>query len=184
MALAPRQPGSAIKPFVYLAAFESAQRRQTAIAWTPGTLLADIEEPFPDGANAPYVPTNYDEEEHGMVTVRTALANSYNIPAVRALRGGRVAGAPRSGRARGHHDAHAPGLRTQPGARGGRGAAVELTGAYAVLANGGSANAPVAIRQITDGAGETLCELGTTAPCQWARTRSRGSRRWTASMRS
>jgi membrane peptidoglycan carboxypeptidase len=88
MALAPRQPGSSIKPFVYLTAFEQPDLPPDQ-RWTPGTLIADIEEPFPDGVNPPYVPTNYDGQEHGMVTARTALASSYNIPAVRALDVGR-----------------------------------------------------------------------------------------------
>jgi membrane peptidoglycan carboxypeptidase len=77
MALAPRQPGSSIKPFVYLAAFEQPEKPANE-RWTPGTLIADIKKEFPDGANPPYIPTNYDLREHGMVTVRTALANSYN----------------------------------------------------------------------------------------------------------
>jgi membrane peptidoglycan carboxypeptidase len=75
MALAPRQPGSSTKPFVYLSNFESPGRNRNE-AWTPGTLVADIQRPFPDGANAPYVPTNYDGQERGMVTVRTALATA------------------------------------------------------------------------------------------------------------
>ncbi|MCB0162527.1 MAG: hypothetical protein KDD83_30525, partial [Caldilineaceae bacterium] len=84
MALAPRQPGSTIKPLVYLTTFRQ-EDRPLSERWTSGTLVADIEEQFPDGANPPYVPTDYDNKERGMVTVRTALANSLNIPAVRAL---------------------------------------------------------------------------------------------------
>ncbi|MEZ4673511.1 MAG: penicillin-binding transpeptidase domain-containing protein [Caldilineaceae bacterium] len=83
MALAPRQPGSTIKPLVYLTTFRQEDRPLTE-RWTSGTLVADIEEQFPDGANPPYVPTDYDNKERGMVTMRTALANSLNIPAVRA----------------------------------------------------------------------------------------------------
>jgi membrane peptidoglycan carboxypeptidase len=85
MALAPRQPGSSTKPFVYLSHLRicpTARRKQ----WTPGTLVADISSAFPDGANPPYVPVNYDGKEMGMVTVRTALANSRNIPAVARCR--------------------------------------------------------------------------------------------------
>ena len=89
MALAPRQPGSAIKPFVYLAAFEQPNR-PPAERWTPGTLVADIEEPFPDGANPPYVPTNYDGREHGMVTVRTRARQQLQHPCrTRHAAGGR-----------------------------------------------------------------------------------------------
>ena len=77
MALRPRQPGSSIKPFTYLAAFEQG--------WTPGTIIWDVPTEFPDGANPPYVPRNYDGRFHGPLTVRDSLANSYNIPAVKAL---------------------------------------------------------------------------------------------------
>lgn len=77
MAITPRQPGSSIKPVVYLAAFEKG--------WTPATLIMDVPVEYPDGAGGIYKPTNYDLKFHGPVTVRTALANSYNIPAVKAL---------------------------------------------------------------------------------------------------
>ncbi len=71
-----RQPGSAIKPFTYLAAFEKG--------WTPATTIADIPTQF-ESAAGPYTPKNYDLEFHGLVRARTALASSYNIPAVKAL---------------------------------------------------------------------------------------------------
>ncbi|MBN1954163.1 MAG: transglycosylase domain-containing protein [Anaerolineae bacterium] len=77
VALSERQPGSSIKPLTYLAAFEQG--------WTPSTLIWDIRTEFPDGANPAYVPRNYDDEFHGPVLLRYALANSYNIPAVKAL---------------------------------------------------------------------------------------------------
>ncbi len=77
MALAPRQPGSSIKPLVYLAAMEAG--------WTPATLIWDVATEFPDGANPPYVPKNFDDEFHGPILLREALGNSYNIPAVKAL---------------------------------------------------------------------------------------------------
>ncbi len=95
MALTPRQPGSSIKPFTYLAAFEmpplppeSMKTLSSPVlppgGWNPATLIPDIKTEFPD-PNGPYVPENYDRREHGLVTVRKALANSYNIPAVYTL---------------------------------------------------------------------------------------------------
>jgi penicillin-binding protein 1C len=82
MAISPRQPGSSIKPLTYVAAFEKG--------WTPSTLIWDVPTDFPPSGNAndtrpPYQPVNYDGRFHGPVTVRTALANSYNIPAVKTL---------------------------------------------------------------------------------------------------
>ena len=77
-----RQPGSSIKPFTYLAAFEKG--------WTPATLIWDVPSEFPPSGDPidprePYKPVNYDGRFHGPVTVRTALANSYNVPAVKTL---------------------------------------------------------------------------------------------------
>ncbi len=85
-ALAPRQPGSAIKPLTYAAAFDPARARQAGVApWTPATLIADVRTVFPTAEGQPYVPENYDQQFHGPVSARTALANSYNIPAVKTL---------------------------------------------------------------------------------------------------
>ena len=73
-ARAPRQPGSALKPFAYGLAL--AER------YTPATLLSDLEVYLatPSGA---YIPRNYDRRIHGPVRLRAALANSYNVPAVK-----------------------------------------------------------------------------------------------------
>ena len=68
-----RQPGSALKPFVYALALQQGKL-------TPATLLAD-EDTFFEGG---FRPRNYDETFHGLVSVRNALACSYNIPAVKA----------------------------------------------------------------------------------------------------
>lgn len=75
-AIALRQPGSAIKPFTYGTALEAG--------FSPATILADIPLHIPD-AGGDYVPENYDRHYHGPVRLRTALACSYNIPAVRTL---------------------------------------------------------------------------------------------------
>jgi len=76
---AARQPGSIFKPFVYLAAFE-AERRGTGL--TPASLLAD--EPLSVRAGGDnWEPRNMDGQFHGPVTVRRALEQSLNIPAVR-----------------------------------------------------------------------------------------------------
>ncbi|MFT3954078.1 MAG: penicillin-binding protein 1C [Piscinibacter sp.] len=74
--LARRQPGSTIKPFVYQLAFE---RRLL----TPASLLDDSPAQIATAAGL-YLPQNYDREFKGWVSVRTALGNSLNVPAVRA----------------------------------------------------------------------------------------------------
>ncbi|MCC9075857.1 PBP1A family penicillin-binding protein [Litorilinea aerophila] len=165
MALAPRQPGSAIKPFVYLAAFAQPDK-PLAERWTPGTLVADIEEAFPDGANPPYVPTNYDNREHGLVTVRTALANSYNIPAVRALQTVGLPNFLELARRLGITTLTRPDYGLSLALGGGEVPLLELTGAYAVLANSGYRVPPVAILRITDSEGRVLCEMNSDRPCQ------------------
>jgi 1A family penicillin-binding protein len=165
MALAPRQPGSTIKPLVYAMAFAKndvpAEER-----WTPGTLVADIKQEFPDGANPPYVPTNYDKKERGLVTVRSALGMSLNIPAVRAIQAigvpNFVAMAPRFGVTTLTRPDY--GLSLSLGA--GEIPLVEMTGAFAILANQGRRVPPVTILKITYSDGRVFCEQGTASPCQ------------------
>ena len=165
MALAPRQPGSSTKPFVYLSAFEMPEKPR-AEAWTPGTLVADIRGAFPDGANPPYVPENYDGREHGMVTVRTALANSYNIPAVRALEAATLPNYLELMRRLGVTTLTRPdyGLGISLGA--GEIPLIELTDAYAALANGGVRVPPVTILKISDAQGNVVCDQAGAQPCQ------------------
>lgn len=70
-----RQPGSAFKPIVYAAAVEK-------LDFTPATILTDAPIVFRDEENS-WKPQNFGEEFKGDVTVRTALVNSMNIPAVK-----------------------------------------------------------------------------------------------------
>jgi penicillin-binding protein 1A len=70
-----RQPGSAFKPIVYSAAVEK-------LDFTPATILTDAPIVFRDDESS-WKPQNYGEEFKGDVTVRTALINSMNIPAVK-----------------------------------------------------------------------------------------------------
>ncbi len=71
-----RQPGSSIKPLTYLLAFEKG--------YTPATVILDIPTQF-NTETGPYQPKNYDLAYHGPVRARTALASSFNIPAVKTL---------------------------------------------------------------------------------------------------
>lgn len=128
--LSRRQPGSTLKPFLYEMAFE--QR-----LLTPASLLHDAPVQLPTGAGL-YIPQNYDKRFKGWVSVRTALGNSLNVPAVRA---GAMLGP----------DALAQRLNRvglslkEPGAYYGPGLALgsaevtlnDLTNAYRALANGG-----------------------------------------------
>ncbi|HEY9505584.1 MAG TPA: penicillin-binding transpeptidase domain-containing protein, partial [Gemmatimonadales bacterium] len=73
MVVSPRQPGSALKPFLYALAFDRGA--------TPATVLPDIARVYQTGTG-PYRPRNYDRRFHGPVRAREALASSYNVPAV------------------------------------------------------------------------------------------------------
>ncbi len=74
MAISPRQTGSAFKPIVYAAGFEQG-------AITPATILLDTPTTF----GKDYRPADYDGKSRGPVTVRRALANSLNVPAVSVM---------------------------------------------------------------------------------------------------
>lgn len=69
-----RQPGSSFKPFSYATLFKKSN-------WGPGSTMYDVKTDFGGGYN----PSNYDNKQHGIVSVRTSLQNSYNIPAVKSL---------------------------------------------------------------------------------------------------
>ncbi len=89
-ALALRQPGSAIKPFTYAAALDPSWSEQAGVQpLTPASIIPDLPSTFyvedEMGGRLPYSPVNYDRLFHGPVSVRTALSNSYNIPAVKTL---------------------------------------------------------------------------------------------------
>lgn len=75
--ISPRQPGSSIKVVNYAAALENGL--------TPATIIDDSPIAFTIPGQPAYVPVNYDGRFHGPVTIRGALANSYNIPAVKIL---------------------------------------------------------------------------------------------------
>ncbi len=89
-ALVLRQPGSAIKPLTYAAALDPTWSGANHFPQlTPASIIADLPATFyvsdEQGGNVPYTPINYDRAFHGPVSVRAALANSYNIPAVKVL---------------------------------------------------------------------------------------------------
>ena len=187
MAISPRQPGSAIKPFTYLAAFEMPAAVDAAPAaekspqisaieppgyWTPATALMDIRTEFPDGAKPPYVPANYDDREHGLVTVRAALANSYNIPAVKALEHVGLERLKELARRVGITTLTRPDYGLALTLGGGDVTLLELTGAYAVLANNGVRLAPSPIACVLDADGVAIWRgngAETVAACRSAR---------------
>ena len=159
-----RQPGSAIKPLTYVAAFE--------MGWTPATLIWDVPTEFPPSpdpfdTSPVYVPVNYDGRFHGPVTVRSALANSYNIPAVKTLEfvgiyddpntsveEGLISFARRLGVTSLTRNDY--GLALTLG--GGEVSLMELTSAFATFANEGRMMPKVAISKIVDHTGNVVYE--------------------------
>jgi penicillin-binding protein 1C len=167
MALAPRQPGSSIKPLNYITAFKGG--------WTPGSPIYDLKTNFPDGNNRPpYAPVNYDGKYHGLVSARTALASSLNIPAVKTLYlsstpdennfpqplamldTARTLGITTFSDAQGR-PRQPYGLALTLG--GGEVRLLELTGTYATFANQGERIPPVPYLKIDDAKGKVLFDL-------------------------
>jgi len=164
MAISPRQPGSAIKPLIYAAAFEKG--------WTPATLVWDIETAFsPTGDPAdlnysdPYIPVNYDGKYHGPVLVRDALANSYNVPAVKAFEYVHVYDDPDTSESDGfinfakrfHLNTYdKPGFGLSLALGGGEVSLLDLTNAFCVFANLGNYVPITPILKILNSKGEII----------------------------
>jgi membrane peptidoglycan carboxypeptidase len=113
---------------------------------------------------APFLPQNYDLLFHGPVTLRTALANSYNVPAVIVLR---HVGIPAMLKV-----AHAAGITTMNDEQryglaltlgGGEVRLLDLTDAYASFDTGGIHHDPVAILRVVDSSGKVLYDWQPTA---------------------
>ncbi|MCA1725420.1 MAG: transglycosylase domain-containing protein, partial [Thermomicrobia bacterium] len=77
VAVNPRQPGSSIKPVAYGLAFEKG--------WSPSTVILDYHKTWDDGTEKGYTPNNFNLLHNGAVTVRDALQQSLNIPALKAM---------------------------------------------------------------------------------------------------
>jgi penicillin-binding protein 1C len=139
-----RQPGSTMKPFTYSAAIERGM--------TPGDVIWDTPTDIGIPGQPTYTPRNYDGTFHGPMTMRSALANSYNIPAVQTLR---LTGVDyllslmrRFGVTSLSSDAGLYGLSLTLG--GGEISLVELVAGYSVFANLGAYVEPTAILCIVD----------------------------------
>ncbi|HEY5901791.1 MAG TPA: penicillin-binding protein 1C [Anaerolineales bacterium] len=154
MAAAPRQSGSAFKPFIYALALSPGE----GSSWTAATPLLDVTTTFITHDGAPYIPKNYDDLEHGPVPVREALASSLNIPAVLTLQ---HVGIPRA-----LNLAHRLGIDSLDqnpdhydlslALGGGQMSLLELTSAFSTFADGGLYPGRTSILEIRDFAGNLL----------------------------
>ncbi|NIM92239.1 MAG: penicillin-binding protein [Anaerolineales bacterium] len=157
MTISPRQPGSALKPILYAAALDPSQEESSSPPWTAATMLLDVSTSFMTHDGKAYVPSNYDQLEHGPVLVREALGSSLNIPAVLTL--------DYVGMNRLFNQATKLGITTLKDPEqydlslalgGGEVRLLELTAAYGAFANGGYRVSPVSILDISDFQGNLL----------------------------
>lgn len=159
VALAERQPGSSFKPFVYASAFKEG--------YTPETVVFDLKTQFstacaPDNFSSQgdcYSPQNYDNKFRGPVSLRNALAQSLNIPAVKVLYLAGMNASLKTARDLGITtltDMSRYGLTLVLG--GGEVKLLEMVGAYGVFAQEGVRNDMHGILRIEDSLGNLLEE--------------------------
>lgn len=153
---AKRQPGSSFKPFVYAAGFQKG--------YTPETVLFDVRTEFSTtcGSNPKscYNPDDFDGLFKGPISVRSALAESRNVPAVKMLylvgMDDALAMAKNLG-ITGLGDKSQYGLSLVLG--GGEVSLLDMTGAYGVFANNGIKNTPTGILSVKDRQGNIIEEF-------------------------
>jgi penicillin-binding protein 1C len=163
--LAHRQPGSTFKPFVYGTAFMKG--------YTPETTIFDLPTNFSTNCDAYgtplspkikkedcYMPENYDGHYRGPVSMREALAQSLNVPAVKTLYLAGLNDSITTAKRMGITSLTDParyGLTLVLG--GGEVSLLELTGAYGVFANDGTRNPTVSVLRIEDKQGNIIEEF-------------------------
>lgn len=162
-----RQPGSAFKPFAYAEAFLKG--------YTPDTVLFDVRTQFSTSCGPSnfsnvypcYSPTNYDDQFRGPMTLRNALAQSINVPAVKVLylaglndtlelaKSLGISTLTNSGRY---------GLTLVLG--GGEVTLLDMSSAYGVFADNGVRYAPTAVLKIEDSQGNLIEDNSTSQGTQ------------------
>lgn len=159
IAIANRQPGSSFKPFVYAAAFKKG--------YTPDTVVFDLKTQFSTACDPSfletegncYAPVNYDGAFRGPMSLRDALAQSINVPAVKALYLVGIDAALKLARDLGITtltNKNRYGLTLVLG--GGEVKLLEMVGAYGVFANEGVRAEPISILRIEDNTGTQIEE--------------------------
>lgn len=155
-----RQPGSTFKPFAYAKAFEKG--------YTPDTVLFDLHTQFsakctPDNMTSEdgcYAPANYDDKFRGPMTMRDALAQSINVPSVKALYLAGVEDTIKlatSMGVTGLENTGVYGLTLVLG--GGEVSLLDMTSAYGVFATEGIRNPYTGVLKVEDRNGRVLEEL-------------------------
>ncbi len=146
---AERQPGSSLKPLLYSLALQKG--------YTAATVIDDSPTTFNMPGAEPYRPINYDGRFHGRVSLRIALANSYNIPAVKTLSSVGIDSFVTYMKSLGITTWNDPGRYVLPMALGGvEVKMVDEAGAYQVLANRGNKLPISGILEVKDSDGVVL----------------------------
>lgn len=146
---APRQPGSSIKVVNYANALSNGH--------TPATIIADTPITYNVLGQPPYTPRNYDSTYRGHLSLRSALAESRNIPAVKVLSTFGVKNMIQTGKNMGittWEDKNRFGLSLTLG--GGEVKLIDLAQVYATLANYGARPELIAVTKITDSTGKEV----------------------------
>lgn len=159
VALAPRQPGSSIKPFVYANAFRKGYLPQTVLFDVP-TQFSPQCEPDSQSSESPcYAPQNYNHKFVGPISMRNALAQSLNIPAVKTLYLAGLQDTLKFAADMGLTTLNDPdryGLTLVLG--GGEVRLIDMTYAYSVFANAGLKAEPRTILRVEDNRGNVIDE--------------------------
>jgi penicillin-binding protein 1A len=142
-----RQPGSAFKPFVYLAALEAGR--------TPTEMLDDSPVRYVSAGKV-WAPENYDGKFRGPVTIQQALEESINVPTIRLLEQVGVNPVIDAARRAGIQSPLPHDLTLALGS--GDVTLLELTAAYATFANQGVRMEPLMVRYVTDAQGRLVEE--------------------------
>jgi penicillin-binding protein 1A len=144
-----RQPGSAFKPFVYIAALESG--------YTPATFIDDTPVTYPVGRGGqPWKPDNYDRKFRGPTSLQQAIEESVNVVTVKLQERIGISRTVQIARRMGISSPLNTDLTLALGSSDLT--LLELTSAYATLANQGVWMEPTAIRYVTDDQGKLLVE--------------------------
>lgn len=145
-----RQPGSAFKPFVYMAALEQG--------YSPGSYIIDEPTVFHDKIGREYTPRNYDHKYLGVITMKSALERSRNVPAVKTCDLVTPEAVVRWAKNLGIRDDRAlePYISIALGT--GVVSVLDVTSAFSTIANNGVYNRPYAISMITNSNGEIIYE--------------------------
>ncbi len=164
VATAIRQPGSSFKPFIYATAFNKG--------FTPSTVLFDLPTEFQTTCDAYgkalpghsqgdcYMPQNYDGKNRGPMSLRDALAQSINVPAVKLFYLSGLSDSLKTSQNMGITtlgDVNRYGLTLVIG--GGEVTLLDITSAYGVFGNSGIRNAYTGILKVEDSTGRVLEEF-------------------------